>query len=71
MEHAGRILSTCGVGQDKECGFPVVGAITVATLADTVWSFADLDGGVVLLCQRHFNTPPSTWGDPPPFPGAS
>lgn len=51
--------ATCGYG---DCDDPAVGAIVVRHAPPDVWH---LDGervpGVVLLCPRHWGTPPDRW----------
>lgn len=60
----------CAVGQTEQCGGEVAGAIAVR--ARPRWDSRHAIPSVVLLCERHFTTPPAEWDavPDPPFPGA-
>jgi len=47
---------TCGIGQAKVCGLPVVGAVSVHPISDALDEI-QLTPGIVYLCERHYRQP--------------
>lgn len=57
------IDGTCQIGQREACGAPAAYAIAVRSVADTAWAQEAREGGVVLLCAEHAETPVDRWHD--------
>ena len=55
------INGTCQVGQREACGQPATYAIAVMAVADVAWDSETREGGIVLLCAEHAETPIDHW----------